>query len=250
MSENKKDEKIKLQSLSASARWLSCTASLLFNNEPFTETKTTLMGSLGHKIAELMLKEYFFGENNAAELHALRHEPYYNEEGNIKVQCTHKLWTIAQDYVQYVKTVARQFNHDEKKIFIEKKINLKFYGHEKNGFADFVLITPELIFIIDLKTGRNEVDADENSQMLLYAIGLIQEFGVRQRIITAISQPLIKKTHAYEYTKEQIILWYKKNSQAMREINENKLVYRPSEKACKYCDNRNFCNERIKQGIL
>jgi len=249
MSEKIKNEKIKLQSLSASQRWLNCTASLLYNNKPFVENKNTLTGSLCHKIAELMLRSYFFGEQNYNELMVLRHEPYYNEDHSIEVQCTPQLWSIAENYVKYVKGVVKAYDHPEKKIFIEKKINLKFYGYEKYGFADFVLLTPDVLYIIDLKTGRNEVSADNNSQMLLYTIGLIQEFGARKRNITAISQPILNSVNAYEYTKRQLNAWYKNQAQALYEIAENKLVYRPSEKVCKYCDHRDFCNERIKKGV-
>lgn len=249
MSEKKINE-IRLQSLSASQRWLQCTASLLYNNKPFVDTKVTLSGSLCHKISEVMLRSYFFNETNQDLLTQLRNEPFYSEDKGVKVKCTNQLWQIAEDYVEYVKGVVKAYDHPKKKIFIEKKINLKFYGYNKFGYADFVLLTPEVIFIIDLKTGRNEVSAENNSQMILYSIGLIQEFGVREKIITAISQPIIRAVNAVQYTKNQINSWYKSQSSALNEIIENKLVYRPSTKVCKYCDNRDFCNERIKKGVV
>lgn len=248
MSDNK-NEKIKIQSLSASQRWLSCTASLLYNKKPFVETETTLNGSLGHKIAELMLRNYFFGENTKEEINMLKKEPFKSTDGKISVKCTPRILDIAENYVNYVKSVVKTYDNPDKALFIEEKIDLKFYGYEKTGYADFVLLTPELIYIIDLKTGRNKVDADGNSQMLLYAIGFIQKFGLRPRIINAIVQPSIYSINAYEYTKDQVNEWYKNQAQSMTEIAEEKLVYRPSEKACKYCDHREFCNERIKKGV-
>lgn len=249
MSKKNNDEQIKLQSLSASQRWLNCTASLLYNNSPFQDNEITLQGSLCHKIAELMLKSYFFNEEHTDELKTLRTEPFASEDGKIKVKCTSSLWSIAEQYVEYVKEVVKANDHEDKKIFIEKKIKLTFYGYSKIGFADFVLVTPKVLYIIDLKTGRVAVDADNNSQMILYAIGTIQELGARPKIITAISQPIIHAVNAYSYTPKQINQWYKNQAKPLNEIVNNKLEYRPSEKVCKYCDHRDLCNERIKKGI-
>ena len=187
-------------------------------------------------------------ENKHNELMVLRHEPYYNEDHSIKFNA-HSSCGALPKIMSNMSGVVKAYDHPEKKIFIEKKINLKFYGYEKYGFADFVLLTPDVLCIIDLKTGRNEVSADNNSQMLLYTIGLIQEFGARKRNITAISQPILNSVNAYEYTKRQLNAWYKNQAQVLYEIAENKLVYRPSEKVCKYCDHRDFCNERIKKGV-
>lgn len=249
MSENKTNERIKLQSLSASQRWLTCTASLLYNDKPFMEKEVTVMGSLCHKISELMLRSHFFGEDHGEELKALRHDPFLSEDGKIAVKCTERLWGISENYATYAKSMAKEHAHPNQEVFIEEKVNLKFYGYDKIGYVDFMAVTPEAIVIVDLKTGRVPVSADVNSQMLLYAVATVQKNGLRERIITAIAQPVINAFDAYEYTPAMLGEWYAGQRQAMDEIAKNELVYRPSAKACKYCDHRDFCNERIKKGV-
>ena len=84
------------------------------------------------------------------------------------------------NYFEYVKSIYEKYADDESKVLIEHKLSCNFYGQQKIGYADFVLLTKTNIIIVDLKTGRNKVDASENSQMLMYVIGIMQEFGARK----------------------------------------------------------------------
>ena len=54
------NKKIKTQSISASHRWLNCTASLLYNDKPFQETEVSLNGSMIHEVGVLDIKKIIF----------------------------------------------------------------------------------------------------------------------------------------------------------------------------------------------
>ena len=67
--------KIKLQSISASSRWLQCSASLKYN-QGFTENVHALKGTLIHNVSALRLREVFFNEDHTAEIEKLKNEKY------------------------------------------------------------------------------------------------------------------------------------------------------------------------------
>ena len=244
------NKKIKTQSISASHRWLNCTASLLYNDKPFQETEVSLNGSMIHEVASLTLKNYFFKEKNDEKIANIKTEKYFSKDKTIFVEWKPSYQKMVDNYFEYVKSIYEKYADDESKVLIEHKLSCNFYGQQKIGYADFVLITKTNIIIVDLKTGRNKVDASENSQMLMYVIGIMQEFGARENVITAISQPIIYNVEAYIYTPEELVSWYKNQAQSMSEILSGKLVYRPEKMRCKYCDHRSECAERIKQGVV
>ena len=106
MSEKNKNEKIRLQSLSASQRWLQCTASLCFITINHLWIPKLLYQVLC-AISEVMLRSYFFNETNQDLLTQLRNEPFYSEDKSVKVNAQPQLWQIAEDYVEYVKGVVK-----------------------------------------------------------------------------------------------------------------------------------------------
>ena len=140
-------------------------------------------------------------------------------------------------------------------VEIEKKITLTWYGFKKYGFIDLVMISNDYTIIVDLKSGRTRVESEDNSQMLMYAIGKIQEeqekkTGFNGKYIVSICQPLVNNIKAYEYSLNQISKFYVSHAKKMEEILFDRLQYDPSETACKWCDYRTNCNERIKKGVL
>ena len=62
---------IKLQSISASERWLQCTKSLEYN-QGFTANAVVNYGSLIHEVASLRLDEIFNKTNNKEKIKQLK----------------------------------------------------------------------------------------------------------------------------------------------------------------------------------
>lgn len=58
---------------------------------------------------------------------------------------------------------------------LEKKI--KVQGLPQFGYADVIALNDRILYIRDLKTGRNEVSAEENWQLMTYAVGVLDEWG-------------------------------------------------------------------------
>lgn len=245
--------KVNIQSISASSRWLKCTASLLYNKD-FKSNINTLKGNLIHEVSALRLKEIFFKENHSDEIERLKTSDYVdNNDKSLITRWDNDCEKTHEGYINYAIKMYKQY--EPHTVEIEKKINLTWYGFKKYGFIDLVMISDDYTIIIDLKSGRTKVESEDNSQMLMYAIGKIQEEQAKKsefngRYIISICQSLVNNVKAYEYSLNQISRFYSSHAKKMEEILFDRLQYDPSETACKWCDHRANCNERIKKGVV
>jgi hypothetical protein len=241
---------------SSSDRFLTCTASLPYNTG-FSESKSTLKGSLQHEVAGLRLEELYLFKDNTQRIDYLTNpDNYYvsrNDE-SLKVKWDKSCDETVDTYISYVKQMYNQYK--PKHIFIEQRIKMRFYDNNINGIVDCAMVTEEGdVIIIDLKTGRSKVDTNDNNQMLMYAYGFIQDLHRKTKqmpkeVVISICQSVIYNTKAISYTLEELIDWYISQAQPMKEINTDDLVFRPNQKACKFCQYKASCNARIKAGIL
>lgn len=241
---------------SASGRFLTCSASLQHNTGS-GENETTLKGSLQHEVAFYKLSQQLFNEDHRDTIDALTSEDnWYESKDNplIKVKWQKEYENTVNNYVRYVVEMAQQYNAQE--IFLEQKVKMKFHDNDISGTVDCVMLKDNGdIIIVDLKTGRTKVKTEDNNQMLMYAYGIVQDIWKKTKklpnsIIISIYQPLVNNTSAMEYTLQQLMDWYIDKTQVMNEINTDKLVYRPSQDACKFCQFKIKCNERIKKGVV
>jgi CRISPR/Cas system-associated exonuclease Cas4 (RecB family) len=248
-------EKYKL-SPSSSGRFLTCSASLQ-HNKGSGESEVTLKGSLQHEVAFYILSQYMFKEDHKDIIKALTNvNNWYEskENPNIKVKWSNDFQKTVDNYVSYVMALSQEYDIQE--VFLEHKIKMKFHDNEINGTVDCVMLKDNGdVIIVDLKTGRTKVKTEDNNQMLMYAYGVIQDLYNKTKklpsnIIISINQPLVNNTQAVSYTLQQLMDWYIDKSNVMKEINTGVLVYRPSKEACKFCQFKINCNERIKKGVV
>lgn len=239
---------------SSAPRFLTCTASVQFSEKPFEENEFNVKGTLLHEVASLRLEQIYLGKDNTREINKLMNydNVYSLKDPKIKVKWDRYSGEAVDSYVSLVNKIYKDYGI--KKIFIEENIKLKFFGNEIYGKVDCALVNEEYLFIIDLKTGRNKVETHDDSQMLLYALGFVQKLNqvnlLPKTIVIGISQEIIRNTELISYSLTDLKDWYVKQANVMWEINNDKLVYRPNEEACRYCVNNVNCNERIKAGIV
>lgn len=241
---------------SSSDRFLTCTASLP-HNKGFSESKSTLKGSLQHEVAALRLQELFLYQDHSQEIERLTNpDNFYSSRRNkdLKVKWDKNCDSTVDTYISYIKQLYNEYK--PKHIFIEQRIKMRFFDNNINGIVDVAMVLENGdVIIVDLKTGRSKVDTEDNNQMLMYAYGFIQELHRRTKImpnkvIISICQSVIYNTKAVSYTFKDLLEWYIKQAQPMQEINTDNLVYRPNKKACKFCQFRAECNARIKAGVI
>jgi hypothetical protein len=79
---------------------------------------------------------------------------------------------MANEYAVFVNTLVE----NPRKRMIEVKVDagLKTLHESLGGTADAVLVDGDHLHVIDLKTGRVLVDAEDNKQLLTYALGVMR----------------------------------------------------------------------------
>ncbi len=94
---------------------------------------------------------------------------------------------------------------------VEHRLDYSEYVPEGDGTGDLVIIGDGIIEVIDFKYGHGvRVDANRNSQLMLYGLGVLLEFAPLYDIHTVrvtIVQPRLSNTSTYEISAEELIRW-------------------------------------------
>lgn len=191
-------------SASSAQKWLHCTASAkLEATFPDSSSEYAAEGQLAHEFAALALtKKNSLMKPSVykARLEELRSQPEYKRE----------MEGYAEQYCDYV----TQIIYDKPVIpviKVEHKVDYSQVAPEGFGTADCILISGTDLYIIDYKYGVGvPVSAIRNPQMMLYALGAINEYGVFYAIKDVhltIYQPRINNISEYSMTLQSLLEW-------------------------------------------
>ena len=161
-----------LLSASRSKRWLACTpsarleATLPEQKKPKNACDFSAEGTTAHSLAEIKLLHHFGqigSEEFNREYEIIKLTQYYNDEFEAHVD----------NYVLYVRS---QVGDGDVPMF-EQKTDFSDWIPEGFGTADVVILSKHKIRVIDLKFGAGiPVDAKDNPQLRLYALGAWSKF--------------------------------------------------------------------------
>ncbi len=202
MSEEKKHAVL---SASGSNKWLVCPSSARLE-EQFEEKTSDYMeeGTLAHEIAEFKVRNYFF-EHMAkrsynSQLKKFEKRKYYNSE----------MLTYTDTYLEYIKELALQ-KQVVPFVTVEHTLDYSEYVPEGFGTADCLMISKDTLNIIDFKYGKGvAVSAENNSQMMLYALGAFEQFKYIfdiRKIKMSIVQPRLDNISESKITVEELTKW-------------------------------------------
>lgn len=238
-------------SASGAYRWMACPPSALLEaGIPDTTSEAAKEGTLAHELAEAKVRNYFFTQDfgkrklNAA-VKKLRENPLWDDE----------MMRYTDTYLDYVKSAALKFE-GQPYIAIEKQV--RFEGTVPGGFgtADCILIGGGVIHVIDFKYGKSpsgRVEAAENPQMMLYAIGAWEAYRMLYQIHTirmSIVQPRLPDgISEWELSLSQLqeAGRYIKSRAELAAKGEGDFA--PGEKTCRYCRARDTCRARAEKNI-
>ena len=165
-----------LLSPSSSHRWFNCTPSARLE-EPYQRTSSAPSdeGTVEHELAEYAIEKYLAGE----------YTPLLDELPVPKEIAENKYYSPEMDkYVtDYVCYVCDIYELEEgAKMSIERKFDLTMYVPDCFGSCDCDIVGKTVLNIIDLKYGKGaQVDADGNSQLMMYAIGVLNSLEPAHR---------------------------------------------------------------------
>lgn len=157
-----------LLSASSSARWLKCppsaAAATLYENP---DTEFTREGTLAHEVAELFvnLNPAAISENLLAD--------FKNWVGSEDV--TMEMLQCAEGYRDYIQELITDENAV---VLLEQRLDFSPWVPGGFGTGDCIIIQGHRIDVVDYKFGQGvAVSATENSQMRLYGLGALNDFG-------------------------------------------------------------------------
>lgn len=194
-----------LLSASGAHKWLRCTASARLEAEfPDTTSEFAREGTLAHSIAELKLRRYAIEPMSPAtftrRMNKLKKNPLYQKEMD----------GYTEEYLDYIKQIMLAYDI-KPYIVAEKKVDFSQFVPEGFGTADCLIMTPDALHVVDFKYGKGvPVDAKDNPQLKLYALGALSEYGLLYQFKTIhihIVQPRLKILGTDTFSRTALTEW-------------------------------------------
>lgn len=186
-------------SASSSHRWLNCPPSAQL--ERIYENKTTTAaeeGTAAHALCEYKLRK------------ALGNAP---EKRPVSEYDSQEMEDFTDDYVSYVMeqlNVAKQTCPDTL-VMIEQRLDFSQYVPDGFGTGDCLIIADDTLHIIDFKYGLGVlVEAEDNPQMMLYALGALSVYDTIydiKNVSMTIFQPRRENISTWTITVEELLDW-------------------------------------------
>lgn len=204
---------------------MHCTPSARLEAQmPNEDTAYTREGTIAHSISEWLLTFYRDSHATAVpELEETKHEILRRmpqELMSLAEDCEAEhlhFWEVAETVHEgYVRPVfedylAAKAQDPEAVLLIEERLKLSEYIPEGFGSSDSIIIWGHTVQVNDLKYGKGvKVDAEENAQMMCYALGALCgpcELYDIEDVRMTILQPRLNHISTYEMTARDLLLW-------------------------------------------
>ena len=230
-------------SASASHRWINCPPSAKLCDEIKGKEASpyALEGTDCHELCAYLV-EKALGKDVKDPTDKLT---YYNTE----------MQNCAEEYCNYVLEQyekAKEYAKDPM-IFIEQRLD--FSKYVKNGFGtgDCVIISDEVLHVIDYKHGLGVlVESEGNTQMMCYALGALDTFGDLydiNRIEMTIFQPRRNNVSTSTISKEELLTWANDVLKPAADLAyEGKGEFNAGDH-CKFCKVKSTCRKRAERNL-
>lgn len=264
-----------LLSPSGAKKWLTCAASLACEKDiPNTSGKAAVLGTAMHTIAEMHLNQYIKGTALPLEREV---GAYVLDEGKGQIKAlispmkgavliTADMIEQVRKYTDYCKAIidVATYAKLEMRVNLTEVLHPGYEGVETFGTADLVAVqelanTDEHMLIIsDLKTGRHRVEAKENKQLMLYALGVYRRLKRRYNITVVrlvIFQPYAGGASEWDISVEGLELFAKfaqkrallaLDAYSRGKKNLKASDFKPSVDGCQWCRFSEQCAARTK----
>lgn len=237
-------------SASKAHRWISCPGSVALE-EPGEDTSSSFAdwGTDAHELAALCLETVSNPPAYAGRIMG---------KGNV---VDDEMIDCVQTYIDNVRTYA-----EGNQLFVEQQVSYAVYtGIASNDNSDDSFGTSDAIIIADggrelqvhdLKAGRGvKVDAQDNEQMMLYALGAYESFSLAcdfEHVRLVIHQPRLGALSEWDLPLADLLEWAKtlpEKAEAVQACIEMSAVdlmrqdgaFNPGDKQCRFCPAKARC---------
>lgn len=187
-----------LLNASSAHRWLTCPP--LPRLENFFEKEVSEVANEGtdaHRLSEYKLRKVLGEKVRKPKL------KYFDKDMD----------NYTDDYVNYIVETIENIKKSTKDpiVLIEQRLDFSNYVPDGFGTGDCIIIADKILHIIDLKYGRGvEVSAEENPQMMLYALGALNIYDALydiDEVVMTIFQPRKYNISSNKKSVEELKNW-------------------------------------------
>lgn len=220
---------------SGAHRWMRCPGSIAAESGlPDTSSKYAAEGTAAHELASKCLEldanaEAVIGDTISVD----------GFDFTVTAEMAHHV----NDYCKLVREYA-----EGGQLLVERRVDFSEAIGVPNstGTSDAIIIHPDRITVIDLKYGMGvKVDATENEQLQLYALGALHDYGMMGdfgEIVMVVHQPRLN--HVSEWSVPAAKLEeFRENARlaAIEALDHSNPRREPGEKQCRFCKAKATC---------
>lgn len=234
-------------SASSSHKWLVCTPSARLEEKfPSKTSEYMAEGTLAHEIAEFKVKSYFLEPISKStytkRLNKFKKEDLFDQE----------MLAHTDTYLEFIKEEAMQTS-TKPFIAVEQRVDFGNYVPEGFGTADCIFIKENTLHVIDFKYGKGvKVEAEENPQMKLYALGVYEQYKIFYDIRfvkMSIVQPRIDNISSFETPIEELLDWGEKVVKPQAQKAFMGIGEFVQGEHCKFCRAKGACEFRARENM-
>ena len=225
---------------SGSHRWLNCTPSARLELEfGDTESEAAREGTAAHALCEHKLKR---------ALKRRSRRPVSDYDSDEMEECT----DAYVDFVMEQYGAARQTCRDPV-VLIEQHLDFSCYVPDGFGTGDCVIISDDRLHIVDFKYGKGIlVEAEDNPQMKLYALGALEIYDALydiREVSMTIFQPRRENVSTWTIPVEELRDWAERELKPKAQMAYNgEGEYSPGE-WCTFCRAAVRCRARAEEKL-
>lgn len=158
-------------------------------------------------------------------------------------------FVIDQNMVDHVKDYMKlvQEYAEGGELLVEKRVGISHLTSEEGagGTSDAIIIKGSEIIIIDLKYGMGvRVDADANPQLMIYALGALNEYDLVadfETVTMVIHQPRLNHVSEHSIPVSELLTFGGEVRNAADKVREDNAALVPGEKQCRFCKAKATC---------
>lgn len=227
-------------SASGSHRWLNCTPSarleLEFEN---TGSEAAREGTAAHALCEHKLKR---------ALHMRSRHPVSDYDSDEMEECTDAYVDFVMEQYEAAKQVC-----EDPVILIEQRLDFSCYVPDGFGTGDCLIISDDRLHIIDFKYGMGVlVEAEDNPQMKLYALGALAVYDAlydTREVSMTIFQPRRENVSTWTIPVEDLKAWAENELKPRAKMAyDGEGEYLPGE-WCTFCRAAVRCRARAEEKL-
>jgi len=227
---------------SGAHRWMACPGSVTLEADiPDTSSAYAREGTAAHELAAMVLED-----SGSYASDYVGKKIAFDDHGE------DVLWLITKDMAEYIDDYVKFVRERAvgKILHVECKLSIGHITSEDGatGTSDVVIIDipNKTIEVIDLKFGMGvRVDALDNEQLQLYALGALEEYSLVtdfERVGMVIHMPRLNHVSEWNIPVDQLRRFGDEARNAADTVRWEEPTFNPGEKQCRFCKAKATCS--------